>query len=126
MVAPFTEMPNCLACCTSSKTSATRRIDLAGMHASFRQRPPTLFFSTTAVFMPSWAARIAATYPPGPDPTTMQSYFDSGMRGRTLADARHEVPLEPLAHIVGQRLCLARRVVVPHERAPAFRDEAVV
>ena len=30
-------------------------------------------FSTTAVFMPSWAARIAATYPPGPEPMTMVS-----------------------------------------------------
>ena len=42
-------------------TSATRRIALAGMHASFRQRPPVLPFSTTAVFIPSCAARIAAT-----------------------------------------------------------------
>jgi hypothetical protein len=36
-------------------------------------------FSITAVFIPSWAARIAATYPPGPEPITMQSYEDSGM-----------------------------------------------
>jgi hypothetical protein len=28
----------------------------------------------TAVLNPSWAARIAATQPPGPDPTMMQSY----------------------------------------------------
>ena len=34
------------------KTSATRRIALAGMQASFRQRPPVLPFSTTAVFRP--------------------------------------------------------------------------
>ena len=54
-------MPKSPACCVSMNTSATRSIAFAGMHASFRQRPPTLFFSTTAVFMPSWAARIAAT-----------------------------------------------------------------
>src|SRR3954453_16521279 len=38
----------------------------------------------TAVFIPSWAARIAATYPPGPEPITMQSYC-SGIRPVTLA-----------------------------------------
>ena len=54
-------MPKLLAFSTSSITSATRRIDLAGMQASLRQRPPTLPFSITAVFMPSCAARIAAT-----------------------------------------------------------------
>jgi hypothetical protein len=31
------------------------------MQATFRQRPPTVSFSMTAVFMPSWAARMAAT-----------------------------------------------------------------
>src|SRR4029079_9849026 len=37
--------------------------------------PPSAFcFSTTAVFSPSWAARIAATYPPVPAPITMTSY----------------------------------------------------
>jgi hypothetical protein len=29
--------------------------------------------------MPSWAARMAATYPPGPEPITMQSYLLSGI-----------------------------------------------
>ena len=59
--APSTLIPKSPACWVSWKTSATRSIAFAGMHASFRQRPPTLFFSTTAVFMPSCAARIAAT-----------------------------------------------------------------
>jgi hypothetical protein len=54
-------MPKSPACCVSWKTSATRSTALAGMQASFRQRPPVLPFSTTAVFSPSWAARIAAT-----------------------------------------------------------------
>jgi len=44
-----------------------------------RQRPPTRSFSITAVFIPSCAARIAATYPPGPEPMTMQSYEESGI-----------------------------------------------
>ena len=59
--APSTLMPNSAACWVSSNTSATRSIAFAGMHASFRQRPPVLPFSTTAVFSPSCAARIAAT-----------------------------------------------------------------
>ena len=54
-------MPKSPACRTSDITSATRRIDFAGMQASFRQRPPVFSFSTTAVFSPSCAARIAAT-----------------------------------------------------------------
>ena len=36
-------------------------------------------FSTTAVLIPSCAARIAATYPPGPEPITTQSYLRSGI-----------------------------------------------
>ena len=54
-------MPKSFAWLTSVNTSATRRIAFAGMQASFRQRPPVFPFSTTAVFIPSWAARIAAT-----------------------------------------------------------------
>ena len=30
---------------------------------------------TQATFIPSWAARTAATYPPGPLPTIIRSYF---------------------------------------------------
>ena len=59
---PLAVMPKPLAVSlTSFMASATRSIALAGMHASLRQRPPTSPFSTTAVFMPSWAARMAAT-----------------------------------------------------------------
>jgi hypothetical protein len=46
---------------------------LDGMHPTLRQTPPQYFFSTTATFLPSWAARIAATYPPGPAPRTTTS-----------------------------------------------------
>ena len=46
-------MPKLLAPWTSFIASATRSTAFAGMHASFRQRPPTVSaFSTTAVFMP--------------------------------------------------------------------------
>ena len=34
---------------------------LEGMHPTFRQTPPQYFSSTTATFLPSWAARMAAT-----------------------------------------------------------------
>ena len=41
--------------------SALRRSALLGMQPTLRQTPPQYFFSTTATFLPSWAARIAAT-----------------------------------------------------------------
>ncbi len=44
-----------------------------GMQPTLRQTPPQYFFSTTATFFPSWEARIAATYPPGPAPSTTTS-----------------------------------------------------
>ena len=48
---------------------------LDGMHPTFKQVPPReLYFSTNAVFLPNCAARMAATYPPGPLPITMTSY----------------------------------------------------
>ena len=42
-------------------TSDERSSALVGMQPQFRQMPPRCSRSTTAVFMPSWAARIAAT-----------------------------------------------------------------
>ncbi len=47
---------------------------LAGMQPTFRQVPPRdAFFSMIAVRKPSWDARMAAVYPPGPAPITMTS-----------------------------------------------------
>ena len=60
-VGSATRMPNSPASRTSLSTSAARSTAFAGMQATFRQRPPTLARSTTAVAMPSCAARIAAT-----------------------------------------------------------------
>src|ERR687889_1601571 len=45
------------------------------MQPQLRQMPPRCSRSTTAVLNPSCAARIAATYPPGPPPMTMMSYW---------------------------------------------------
>src|SRR3990167_290893 len=48
-------------------------IALVGIQPRLRQAPPTLSFSIRATLAPSWAARIAATYPPGPPPITATS-----------------------------------------------------
>ncbi len=53
--------PNSAPSLSSVRTSAARSIAFAGMQATLRQRPPTNSRSTQAVFMPSCAARIAAT-----------------------------------------------------------------
>src|SRR5215207_9053324 len=47
------------------------------MHPQLRQMPPRCSRSTTAVLNPSCAARIAVTYPPGPAPMTMMSYWSA-------------------------------------------------
>lgn len=44
-----------------------------GMQPTLRQVPPRYSRSTQATLMPSWAARMAATYPPGPAPMTIRS-----------------------------------------------------
>src|SRR5579875_443182 len=53
--------------------SALRSSALDGMHPTLRQTPPQYCFSMMAVLRPSWLARIAATYPPGPAPRTTTS-----------------------------------------------------
>src|SRR6266581_3524609 len=46
------------------------------MQPTLRQVPPSsLHYSTRAVFNPSWPARIAAMYPPGPEPMIRTSNF---------------------------------------------------
>src|SRR5271154_5412390 len=54
-------------------SSALRSNAFDGMHPTLRQTPPQYLGSTTAVFNPSCAARMAATYPPGPAPRTTAS-----------------------------------------------------
>src|SRR5262249_37478331 len=55
-------------------TSALRNSAFVGIQPQFRQIPPRASRSTSATCMPSWAARIAATYPPGPPPTITTSH----------------------------------------------------
>src|SRR3989304_6072089 len=66
-------MPNSLPRLIRSRTSAFFSKALLGIQPRFRQAPPTLSFSIRATFIPNWAARMAATYPPGPAPTTQRS-----------------------------------------------------
>src|SRR5689334_11880019 len=54
-------------------SSALRSSAFDGMHPTLRQTPPQYFASMTAAFRPSWEARMAATYPPGPAPRTTTS-----------------------------------------------------
>ncbi len=58
---PVTSMPKSAASSISDRMSATRSTAFAGMQATLRQRPPITPFSTTAVFIESCAALIAAT-----------------------------------------------------------------
>ncbi len=61
-------------CAASSNISDACNSAFDGMQPILRQVPPSVsFFSTTATFMPSWAARMAQTYPPGPVPMTTRS-----------------------------------------------------
>ena len=46
---------------------------LEGIHPTFKQTPPIHSRSMIATFWPTCAARIAATYPPGPEPITTVS-----------------------------------------------------
>ena len=49
---------------------------LVGMQPTRRQVPPSASAcSTQMTLAPSWAARIAAVYPPGPPPSTATSHF---------------------------------------------------
>src|SRR4051812_7878686 len=67
-------MPKVVA---SSRTrwasSALRSSALDGMQPTLRHTPPQYLDSTTATLLPSCAARMAATYPPGPAPRTTTS-----------------------------------------------------
>src|SRR6266852_6027913 len=45
------------------------------MQLHYEQTSPVSFTDTAATERPSWAQRIAATYPPGPVPTTTTSNF---------------------------------------------------
>ena len=72
MVTRSTSTPISLPCvliCSTSSAECSRH--LVGMQPTFRQVPPRYCFSITVTSAPSCAARMAATYPPGPPPITM-------------------------------------------------------
>ncbi len=68
-----TRMPRSAAPRISSTRFAAAMRAFDGMQPQLRQTPPSAPFSTSAVFFPSCASRMAATYPPGPAPTTTAS-----------------------------------------------------
>src|SRR5262245_17445261 len=100
------------------------------MHPQFRQIPPGRSASTTATRCPSCAARIAATYPPGPEPTTTASNRSLAIASDQEAEGRLEGRLEigqearahgavhhPMVGRQGHPHTLAyRHVAVDHDR----------
>src|SRR3954469_10519867 len=63
-----------------------------GMQPTRRQVPPSSgSFSMQATFAPSWAARIAAVYPPGPPPRTATSHSTAAMLRSVKLDGIHHV-----------------------------------
>ncbi len=65
--------PNSGAFFIFSANAAASSIALAGMHPHRTHVPPSPSRSTTAVLSPSWAQRIAPTYPAGPPPRKITS-----------------------------------------------------
>src|SRR4030095_648764 len=60
---------------TSSMVDAVCNSAFDGMQPTLRQTPPSVAYrSTRTVFIPRSAARHAAEYPPGPDPSTSISH----------------------------------------------------
>src|SRR6202162_3016279 len=81
------------------------------MQPRCRQGPPTFSFSITATLSPSWAPRIAPTYPAEPPPMTATSNASSGIRhdcthhsaGRlSLQHRERRRQLEVLGEVVGR------------------------
>src|SRR4029453_10797745 len=74
-------VPSASARWNTPTTSALRRSALVGMQPQLRQTPPGRSSSTAATERPSCAHRMAATYPPGPVPTTTTSkaWFATGL-----------------------------------------------
>src|SRR5215213_11901505 len=111
------------------------------MQPQLRQMPPRCSRSTTAVLNPTCAARMAATYPPGPPPMTMMSY-ESAIRllrsrgkfkeRRCLADQhRRQSRCEPsnfvavLRHVeIGARNLDGSTVLFGEERV-AYRTDRI-
>ncbi len=70
--------PNTIPCSAISLVSAMTLAACSsafdGIHPTLRQTPPRVSYrSTRTVFLPRSAARNAAEYPPGPEPSTTTS-----------------------------------------------------
>src|SRR5712691_1053184 len=96
--------------CASSEEC---RNDLVWMQPRCRQVPPTFSFSITATLSPSWAPRIAPTYPAEPPPMTATSNASSGIRHDcthplagplSLQHRQRRRQLEVLGKVVGRLL----------------------
>src|SRR5690606_2402935 len=81
-------MPADSISCASSMTFAACSKAFEGMQPTLRQTPPSCGQrSISAVFIPRSAARNAAVYPPGPEPsTTTSKSYDDVTDGRRTAD----------------------------------------
>src|SRR5206468_2223098 len=99
-----------------------------------KQVPPRYALSTIAVFIPSCAARIAATYPPGPAPITIRSKFDSAtvidpfssrclrLRNYREADPKTETATERrIRHSVAVGTASAARLHFEHQPCRVFQ-----
>ena len=67
---PSKVMPSSLASSMSAISSAVAISVLLGTQSVSTAEPPIPSVSTTVTSAPSWAATRAASYPPGPPPTT--------------------------------------------------------
>ena len=86
-------MPHCLKFLTTPSACACSSRALVGMHPQLRHVPPSAEArSTTPTVRPSWAARIAATYPPVPAPMTTRSNFLATMLPFRTAASRETGP----------------------------------
>ena len=78
--------PSSSAFLSFSPSSTTDNSALLGMHPQLRHTPPNAWFSITVTLHPRCAARIAATYPPGPAPRTAICF------GEGINVVRREIP----------------------------------
>src|SRR5438034_4902853 len=94
------------------------RNDLVGMQPRCRQVPPTFSFSMTATLSPSWAPRIAPTYPAEPPPMTATSNASSGIR--------HDCTQPPTGHLTLQHRQCRRPLQVLGEVVRRLVDRVLV
>src|SRR6056297_2669036 len=112
-------MPMCSPSRTRWARSVAEMSAFEGMQPWFRQVPPKASFSTSVTSRSSCAARMAATYPPGPAPTTSTS-VPVAMSPTTIREPIDRRGFE----CAGWSLCrrLTRRLGLAPESDSADRD----